>query len=197
MINFQYAVNMKPKLLFLILLSIISSNLYSQDPAKTAMPFQVVYMTTAAVMQDLQLNKTASRYYETSQDLIFLDENLVGALNAITPGVVTPENLDYMKYINSRDQKPYREVWDHNVYMKYTVTFTDVRQLLTDPAAFADLKTRLGQEFNRLDPTVFINGEDRIMFILRLPNSLSGSFYRAILSNGSLRIDEISNWRDQ
>ena len=189
--------NMKSTLLFLILLSIISSNLYSQNPSKAAAPGQPAFMTTAAVIQDLQQNKAASKYYETSQDLIFLDENLVGTLNTITPGVVTPENLDYMKYINARDQKPYREVWDHNVYMKYTVSITDVRQLLSDPAAFADLKTRLGKEFNRLDPTVFINGEDRIMFILRLPNSMAGSFYRAILSSGSLRIDEISNWRDQ
>ena len=188
---------MKRNLILLTLLTAISLNLYPQNAATPPTAGQTVYMTTAAVIQDLQLNKTASKYYETSQDLIFLDENLVGALNAITPGVVTPENLDYLKYINSRDQKPYREVWDHNVYMKYTVTFTDVRQVLSDPAAFADLKTRLGREFNRLDPTVFINGEDRIMFILRLPNSMSGSFYRAILGNGSLRIDEISNWRDQ
>ena len=188
---------MKHKLPFLILLTFISSYLYSQNPAKSAASGQPVFVTTAAVIQDLQQNKAASKYYETSQDLIFLDETLVSALNAITPGVVTPENLDYMKYINARDQKPYREVWDHNVYMKYAVTFTDVGQLLTDPAAFADLKTRLGREFNRLDPTAFINGEDRIMFILRSPNSMAGSFYRAILSNGSVRIDEISNWRDE
>ena len=71
-----------------------------------------------------------------------------------------------------------------------------MQQILTDPAVFADLKKRLGREFNRLDVNVFITGSDRIMFILRSPNSQAGAFYRAILGNGEIRIDEISNWRD-
>lgn len=187
---------MKCEMLLYVLLLIFSGHVFSQEAGKAAAPGQPVFMTTAAVLLDLQQNGTASKYYETSQDLIFLDENLVGQLNTITPGVVTQENLDYLKYINSRDQKPYREVWDHNVYMKYAVIFTDVKQLLTNPDEFADLKKRLGREWNRLDPRVYINGSDRIMFILRSPNSDAGSFYRAILSEGSVRIDEISNWRD-
>jgi len=154
------------------------------------------FMTTAQVIQDLQQNGKASKYFETAQDLIYLDENLIGVINTIQPGSVTQENLDMMKYMNSRDQRPYREVWDHNVYMKYAAPVTDIRQLLSDQNALKDLKTRLGKEFNRLDPQAFINGSDRIMFILRLPNSGAGSFYRAILSGGYIRIDEISNWLD-
>ena len=184
------------KALFYLILSILPVVGYSQNATKPKPAGQLKFITTAQVLQDLRQNGAASQYYETSKDLVYLDENLIGAINAITPEAVNQENIDYIRYINSRDQKPYREVWDHNVYMKYTATVTDIQQLLTDPAAFADLKTRLGREFNRLDPTVFINGSDRIMFILRSPNAGSGSFYRAILSNGSIRIDEVSNWRD-
>lgn len=186
---------MRTKILF-ILSVLLSGQIYCQDAVKPARAGQIKFITTGQVLSDLQQNGTASKYYETSKDLIYLDENLIGALNAITPGEITPENIDYIKYINTRDQKPYREVWDHNVYLKYTSIITDIQQLLTDPAAFADLKKRLGREFNRLDPAVFINGSDRIMFILRSPNSEAGSFYRAILNNGSIRIDEVSNWRD-
>ena len=192
--------NIKPEFMrtrcIYLLLILLSAQGFCQNTVKPSSAFQLKFISTSQVLQDLQKNGTASKYYETSQDLIFLDENLVGALNTVTPGVVTPENLDYMKYINARDLKPYREVWDHNVYMKYTSAITDVQQLLTDPAAFADLKQRLGREFNRLDPNAYINGSDRIMFILRSPSSEAGSFYRAILGNGSVRIDEISNWRD-
>ena len=184
------------KFFLAIILILISLGLYSQDNVKPVQSGPLVFMTTIQVIEDLKQNGTASKYYETSQDLVFLDENLVGVLNAITPGVVTPENLDYMKYINGRDQKPYREVWDHNVYMKYASTVSEIQQLVTDKTALADLKKRLGREFNTIDTKVFINGTDRIMFILRSPNAESGSFYRAILSNGSVRIDEISNWRD-
>ncbi|MCX6286953.1 MAG: hypothetical protein NTY96_07550 [Bacteroidetes bacterium] len=175
---------------------LMAIQLYSQNTTKPASSGQIKFVSTGQVLQDLQQNGAASKYYETAKDLIFLDENLIGALNAITPGIVTLENMDYIKYINSRDQKPYREVWDHNVYMKYTASITDIQQLLTDQPAFADLKKRLGREFNHLDIEVFINGTDRIMFILRSPNSEAGSFYRAILTNGSIRIDEVSNWRD-
>jgi hypothetical protein len=168
--------------------------LFSQNAGSQSAKFKLV--TTAQVLQDLQQNGTASKYFETAQDLVYLDDNLAGALNAITPGSVTQENLDYIRYINSRDQKPYREVWDHNVYMKYAVTITAVQELLTNADALADLKKRLGREFYRLDPVVYINGTDRIMFILRGPSSEAGSFYRAILNGGSIRIDEISNWRD-
>ena len=181
---------------FYLILSILPAMIYSQNTARPAPAGQIKFITTGQVLSDLQQKGTASKYYETSKDLIYLDENLIGALNALTPGEITPENIDYIKYINTRDQKPYREVWDHNVYLKYTSIITDIQQLLTDPAAFADLKKRLGREFNRLDPAVFINGSDRIMFILRSPNSEAGSFYRAILNNGSIRIDEVSNWRD-
>jgi len=177
-------------LAFIIL--ILPSLAEAQEPA----PVKFTMVSTAQVIQDLQQSGIASKYFETSQDLVFLDENIITALNTITPGSVTQENLDYIKYINSRDQKPYREVWDHNVYMKYPVTITEVTQLVTDPAVFADLKKRLGREFNRPDPTIYTGGTDRIMFILRSPNSEAGSFYRAILTNGSIRIDEISNWRD-
>ena len=163
-------------------------------PAAKTPPLK--FMATAEVIGDLQQNGKTSKYFEPSQDLIYLDENLIGALNTIQPGVISQENLDMIKYMNSRDQRPYREVWDHNVYMKYSTSISDIRQLLTDQTALADLKTRLGREFNRLDPTVFINGNDRIMFILRSPNSESGSFYRATLTAGYVRIDEISNWRD-
>jgi len=174
----------------------MTAQLYSQEKPVSLPEGKFKFVTTGEVLQDLQQNGKASKYFETSQDLIFLDENLITALNTITPGMVSQENMDYIKYINARDQKPYREVWDHNVYMKYTASVTDIQQLLTDQAALADLKKRLGREFNRLDPTAFINGSDRIMFILRSPNSEAGSFYRAILSNGTIRIDEISNWRD-
>ncbi|MCX6280627.1 MAG: hypothetical protein NTU51_01525 [Bacteroidetes bacterium] len=170
--------------------------LYSQGTHKPASSGPLKFISTSQVLQDLQQNGIASKYYETSQDLIFMDEALIGALNAITPGIVTQENMDYIKYINSRDLKPYREVWDHNVYMKYTAALTDIKQLLTDPDALADLKKRLGREFYRLDATAFSTGADRIMFILRTPEADAGSFYRAILANGSIRLDEISNWRD-
>ncbi|MEI6888952.1 MAG: hypothetical protein ACOYM0_05350 [Bacteroidales bacterium] len=186
--------NMRTHLTILIFF-IVSGPIFCQGTQPTSSA-QIKLISTGQVLQDLQQNQKVSKYYETSQDLIFLDENLIAALNAITPGTVSQENMDYMKYINSRDQKPYREVWDHNLYLKYAVTITGISQLLTDPATFSDLKKRLGREFNRLDPTVFINGSDRIMFILRSPGSEAGSFYRAILSNGSMRIDEISNWRD-
>ncbi len=186
--------NMRTHLTILIFF-IVSGPIFCQGTQPTSSA-QIKLISTGQVLQDLQQNQKASKYYETSQDLIFLDESLIAALNEITPGTVSQENMDYMKYINSRDQKPYREVWDHNLYLKYAVTITGISQLLTDPATFSDLKKRLGREFNRLDPTVFINGSDRIMFILRSPGSEAGSFYRAILSNGSMRIDEISNWRD-
>ncbi len=186
--------NMRTHLTILIFF-IVSGPIFCQGTQPTSSA-QIKLISTGQVLQDLQQNQKVSKYYETSQDLIFLDESLIAALNEITPGTVSQENMDYMKYINSRDQKPYREVWDHNLYLKYAVTITGISQLLTDPATFSDLKKRLGREFNRLDPTVFINGSDRIMFILRSPGSEAGSFYRAILSNGSMRIDEISNWRD-
>ena len=186
--------NMRTHLTILIFF-IVSGPIFCQGTQPTSSA-QIKLISTGQVLQDLQQNQKVSKYYETSQDLIFLDESLISALNEITPGTVSQENMDYMKYINSRDQKPYREVWDHNLYLKYAVTITGISQLLTDPATFSDLKKRLGREFNRLDPTVFINGSDRIMFILRSPGSEAGSFYRAILSNGSMRIDEISNWRD-
>lgn len=180
----------------LVFIVLIAGHSYSQNNLNSETVVKPKFISTGIVMQDLQQNGTNSKYYETSQDLIFMDENLIGALNAITPNVVTQENIDYIKYINSRDQKPYREVWDHNIYFKYATTITDVQQILTDPAVFADLKKRLGREFNRLDVNVFITGSDRIMFILRSPNSQAGAFYRAILGNGEIRIDEISNWRD-
>ena len=186
--------NMRTHLTILIFF-IVSGPIFCQGTQPTSSA-QIKLISTGQVLQDLQQNQKVLKYYETSQDLIFLDESLIAALNEITPGTVSQENMDYMKYINSRDQKPYREVWDHNLYLKYAVTITGISQLLTDPATFSDLKKRLGREFNRLDPTVFINGSDRIMFILRSPGSEAGSFYRAILSNGSMRIDEISNWRD-
>ena len=186
--------NMRTHLTILIFF-IVSGPIFCQGTQPTSSA-QIKLISTGQVLQDLQQNQKVSKYYETSQDLIFLDESLIAALNEITPGTVSQENMDYMKYINSRDQKPYREVWDHNLYLKYAVTITGISQLLTDPATFSDLKKRLGREFNRLDPTVFINGSDRIMFILRSPGSEAGSFYRPILSNGSMRIDEISNWRD-
>ena len=186
--------NMRTHLTILIFF-IVSGPIFCQGTQPTSSA-QIKLISTGQVLQDLQQNQKVSKYYETSQDLIFLDESLIADLNEITPGTVSQENMDYMKYINSRDQKPYREVWDHNLYLKYAVTITGISQLLTDPATFSDLKKRLGREFNRLDPTVFINGSDRIMFILRSPGSEAGSFYRAILSNGSMRIDEISNWRD-
>jgi len=175
---------------------LMAFHLYSQNIPESRTSGKIIFITTAQVLQDLQQNGQASKYYETSKDLIFLDEKLIGQLNSIMPGVVSQENLDYIKYINARDQKPYREVWDHNVYMKYTGSITGIQQLLTDQFAFEDLKKRLGREFNRLDALVFINGTDRIMFILRSPNSEAGSFYRAILTNETIRIDEISNWRD-
>ncbi|GEM_PF-747620 len=191
--RYKSPMRMQPALLILLMFPL---QIFCQDNPKPASSAQLKLITTAQVSQDLQQNGTTSKYYETSQDLIFLDESLIAVINAITPGAVTPENIDYMKYMNSRDEKPYREVWDHNVYMKYTSAVTETIQLLTDATAFADLKKRLGREFYRLDQTVFINGTDSIMFILRAPSSESGSFYRAILSNGEIRIDEISNWRD-
>ncbi|MEI8006826.1 MAG: hypothetical protein WCI48_11515 [Bacteroidota bacterium] len=188
---------MKTKLLytFLILLPVTGfSQSQGINPAATVPPIK--FMATSAVIGDLEQNGKASKYFEPAQDLIYLDETLILALNTIQPGVVSQENIDMIKYMNSRDQKPYREVWDHNVYMKYSTTISDIRQLLTDQNALTDLKKRLGREFNRLDPGVFINGNDRIMFILRSPGSEAGSFYRAILTAGYIRIDEISNWRD-
>jgi hypothetical protein len=167
---------------------------YGQNPSSSVQ--KLSFITTAQVAQDIRQNGKASKYFETAMDLIYLDESLASVINSIQPDAVTPENLDMIKYINGRDQKPYREVWDHNVYMKYESPVNDASLLLTDQEALADLKKRLGREFNKLDNAVFTNGPDRIMFILRSPNSQAGSFYRAIVGSGTVRIDEISNWRD-
>jgi len=179
---------------FLYLIScILPAMVFSQKTAKTSPAFQPDFITTEQVLQDIQQSRMASKYYETSKDLVYLDDRLISALNTISPGEVTQENI---KYINARDQKPFREVWDHNVFLMYSSPLTDIRQLLTDTAALSDLKRRLGREFNRIDQVVFINGSDRIMFIMRHPNSVAGSFYRAILNKGSIRIDEVANWLD-
>ncbi|MCX6284169.1 MAG: hypothetical protein NTW31_08050 [Bacteroidetes bacterium] len=175
---------------------LMAIQLYGQNTAKPAGSGQLRFIPASQVFKDLQQNGKASAYFEKAQDLIYLDETLIAALNAIQADAVTPENVEMIKYINGRDQKPYREVWDHNVYMKYGSGLTDIKQLLTDADALADLKKRLGREFYRLDAMAFISGADRIMFILRTPEADAGSFYRAILTNGSIRLDEISNWRD-
>ena len=182
---------------FLYLIScILPAVVFSQNTAMTGPAVQPKFVTTEQVLQDLQQNRMASKYYETSKDLVYLDERIISALNGISPGEVTQENLDYIKYINARDQKPFREVWDHNVFLVYSSPRTDIRQRLTDTAALSDLKRKLGREFNRIDQVAFINGNDRIMFIMRHPNSEAGSFYRAILNNGKIRIDEVASWLD-
>ena len=142
---------------------LIAIQLHSQNTVKPSGPGQVRFIPTGQVLQDLQGSGKASKYYEKSQDLIYLDETLITALNAIQADAVSPENVEMIKYINGRDQKPYREIWDHNVYMKYASGLSDIKQLLTDADALADLKKRLGREFYRLDATAFINGTDRIM----------------------------------
>ena len=188
---------MKTSLTFILLIMLpVAVFCQSQGSFPTSAAPPLKFISTSEVIRDLQQNNKASKYFETAQDLVYLDENLIGAINAIQPDAVNAENINMIKYMKARDQKPYREVWDHMVYMKYATSITDVRQLLTDQNALTDLKTRLGREFNRLDPMVFINGNDRIMFILRNPSAESGSFYRAILTSGYIRIDEISNWRD-
>ncbi|MEI7490756.1 MAG: hypothetical protein WCK92_05105 [Bacteroidota bacterium] len=175
---------------------LMSIQLHGQNTVTASGSGPVRFIPTGQVLQDLQQSGKASKYYAKAQDLIYLDETLIAALNAIQADAVSPENVEMIKYINSRDQKPYREIWDHNVYMKYATGLADIKQLMTDADALADLKKRLGREFYRLDATAFINGADRIMFVLRTPDADAGSFYRAILSNGSIRLDEISNWRD-
>lgn len=178
------------------IVALLPMALLSQPQSQEPQQGNLSFLPTSQVIQDLQQKGKASKYFETSMDLVYLDETMVGVINAIQADAITPENLEMIKYVNARDQKPYREEWDHNVYMKYPSGISDIKSLLTDQETFNDLKRRLGREFNTIDAVVYINGPNKIMFILRSPNSQAGSFYRAILSPGSVRIDEISNWRD-
>ena len=187
---------MKRTLLFFAIL-LLPVWVFSQKGLKPIASGKLQFITTDQVLQDLKSQGKNSKYWETAQDLIYLDENLIGALNTLQADAVTQENIEMIRYIDARDQKPYREVWDHNILLKFEVSVTDIRTLFTDPSQLTELKKKTGREFNRLDAAVFTRGSDRVMFILRAPSSDAGSFYRAILTGNLLRIDEISNWRDE
>ena len=69
--------NMRTHLTILIFF-IVSGPIFCQGTQPTSSA-QIKLISTGQVLQDLQQNQKVSKYYETSQDLIFLDESLIAA----------------------------------------------------------------------------------------------------------------------
>lgn len=174
----------------MILISVCS---YSQKQIfKPEVAVQLKFITSDAVIQDLQQNGQNSRYFSIAKNLFYLDSSYVGLVNAIIPGTISPEYVDFSHFINERVRNGYREAWDHHALLFFDVSLQNVLDLFKDQTLYHQVKLQLNREFDQIESNIYYKGTDKALFSFHRSAGTEGSTYRVMLYGNVLRIDEIS-----
>jgi len=163
---------------------------------KPEAPVQIRFISSDAVIQDLQKNGENSRYFSIAKNLFYLDSNYIPVINGILPGTISPEYIDFSHYINARGKTTYRETWDHNALVFMDVSIGNVLDLFKDQKLYNALKMQLNREFDKIESNIYYKGSDQALFMYHRSAGVEGSTYRAILNGSSLRIDELSAYME-